>query len=132
MKSDRRLVLDQSFDDVVDCVLAAFIGEGFSVRSLDGGDLRAPSASAGHRRYALLGVVLPELSWRGSALHADDSALLGCRLALFELTDSCTLLTAENPMMRYPGLAALVPRVNQRIATALGNVCRRSVTVDAA
>jgi hypothetical protein len=129
--AERRLVLDRSFDEAVDVVLDAFIREGFSVRSLDGGDLRGGRIESS-RRYALLDVVLPELTCCATTLHADDNVLVGCRLALFELTGSCTLLTAENPMMRFPVLADLVSKVNERIGCALRTVGESRTAVSAA
>jgi hypothetical protein len=130
--NERRLVLDRSFDETVDKVLDAFIREGFSVRSLDGGDLRGRSRAGAPRRYALLDMVLPDLTCFCSPVHADDSALVGCRLALFELTGCCTLLTAENPMMRYAVFSGLVPKVNERIAHALHLVATNAATLSAA
>ena len=68
--SERRLVLDRSFDEIVDQMLDAFIREGFSVRSLDGGDLgRGSSFSRASRRYAQLDVILPDLAASCAALH---------------------------------------------------------------
>ncbi len=131
--SERRLVLDRSFDEVVDQMLDAFIREGFSVRSLDGGDLgRGSSLSRASRRYAQLDVILPDLAASCAALHVDDHAIVGCRLALFELADSCTLLTAENPTGRYAALSGLASRVDDRMERALRLVAHAHETVNAA
>jgi hypothetical protein len=131
--SERRLVLDRSFDDAVDRVLDAFIREGFSVRSLDGGDLRrGRRSSSALRRYAQLDVVLPELASSCAALHVDDDAIVGCRIAIFELTDSSTLLTVENPTRRYAVLSNLAPEIDDRMARALRLVIHTNETINAA
>ena len=41
--------------------------------------------------------------------------LLGCRVSVFELTGSCTLVTIESPVVNYPALSGLVPRVTERL-----------------
>ena len=131
--SERRLVLDRSFDEVVDQMLDAFIREGFSVRSLDGGDFgRGSSFSGARRRYAQLDVTLPDLASSCAALHVDDNAVVGCRLALFELTDSCTLLTAENPTRRYAVLSGLASKVDDRVERALRLLIHAHETINAA
>jgi len=125
---ERRLILDRGFERAMETVLSAFIREGFSVKPLEAGDLhyreRASTCSGqttnGSLRFALLEATLPELSF--AALPGDAAALLGCRLTLFELTGSCTLLTAENPLTKYPLLASIVPRVADRVSRALRTV----------
>jgi hypothetical protein len=124
---ERRLILDRGFERAIETVLSAFLSEGFSVKPLDAGDLHhreRPSTCSGHTdgslRFALLEATLPELSF--AALPGDVPALLGCRLTLFELTGSCTLLTADNPLRKYPLLASSVPRIADRVSRALRTV----------
>ena len=129
----RRLVLDRAFSEVLNNVLETFIREGFSVRSLDGGNLRrGPRSSSASRRYVQLDVTLPELDSSCAALHVDDSALVGCRLTLFELAHSCTLLTAENPTRRFAVLSTLAPAVEEHMGRALDFVARAHESINAA
>jgi len=129
---DRRLVLGQGFDRAVETVLNAFLTEGFTIEPVDGGDLHQRCASADRLRYALLDATLPELSSVPSGCGGGLPAILGCRISLFELTGSCTLVTASNPMARYPMLASLVPRLSERLAGALHTVQCRGVSFEAA
>jgi len=114
---DRRLVLGRGFELAMETVLAAFLGEGFTVTPLDAGDLHHRDQPGRSLRFATLQVTLPELCFRG--LPADTPTVLACRVSLFELTQSCTLVTAENPLTRYPLLASMVPRLADRVARAL-------------
>jgi hypothetical protein len=129
---ERRLVLDESFERAVAAVLDAFLREGFTVEARDAGDLHDHAFAGDRLRYALLEASLPELSFRPPDACAPRSALLGCRLSLFELTGSCTLITAENPLGRYPFLASLVPRLNERVSDALRLMLRRGTDFAAA
>jgi hypothetical protein len=123
--SERRLILDRPFERAMETVLDAFLSQGFSVRPVDAGDLHQHERPGGPLRYAMLEATLPELAFRG--FPADTPALLVCRLSLFELTGSCTLLTAENPVTRYPLLASMAPRLADRVSSALRVVIRAGV-----
>jgi hypothetical protein len=114
---DRRLILSCGFEHATETVLSAFLREGFNVRPIDAGDLHQREHSGSSLRFATLEASLPELCFRG--FPADAPMLLACRVSLFELTGSCTLVTAENPLTRYPLLASIVPRIADRVGRAL-------------
>lgn len=128
---ERRILLDKSFDRALETVLAAFLREGFTVKPVDGGDLHRQSASD-PLRYAQLEASLPEISFRAAGRSVPASTLLACRLSLFELTGSCTLVTAENPIDRYPLLSALVPQVTEHVGHALRLVSGGATNLNAA
>lgn len=133
--SDRRLVLDRGFDGAVEAVLDAFLAEGFTVEPADGGDLHQRCSTA-PLRYALLVATLPELSFAPGPGLGGLPAILSCRISLFELTATCTLVTVSNPMARYPLLASLVPRLTDRLVGAMrlvaGRGARRGTGLEAA
>lgn len=129
---DRRLVLDQGFDRAVESVLNAFLAEGFTIEPVDGGDLRNRCASVDRLRYALLEATLPELSFVPSGCGRGLPAILACRITLFELTSTCTLVTASSPLQRYPTLASLMPRLSERLGGALHTVVCRGADLEAA
>jgi hypothetical protein len=114
---ERRLILDRGFDRALDVVLDAFLREGFKVNPTGAGNLHRPGGPGHARRYAMFDAGLPELNF--CAEKPGPPVLLGCRVTMFELTGSCTLVTVEEPVAHYPMLAALVPRINQRIAHAM-------------
>ena len=126
--NERQVILERGFERAIATVLSAFLSEGFDVKPLNTGDVRCrerPStcsrqASAKSRRFAFLEATLPELSF--PALANAAPTLLGCRLRLVELSGSCTLLTAENPLTNYPLLASMVPRIADRVGRALRTV----------
>jgi hypothetical protein len=132
MTSDRRLVVDQDFDRTVETVLDAFLNAGFSVAPIDGGDLHQKGESGGRLRYALLEATLPELSFVRAACRRDLPLILGCRISVYEVTGSCTFVTASNPLTRYPLLASLVPRLSERTRAALGLVALHGAGLEAA
>jgi hypothetical protein len=121
---ERRLILDRGFDRTVDTVLDAFLQEGFRMNPVGAGDLRRPETSPRTRRYAMLDAVLPELTFREAA-SSEPPAVLGCRISIFELTTACTLVTIERPVVRYPMLAALVPRVTERVGHVVSILLQR-------
>jgi len=131
MSTDRRLIVDQSFDRAVETVLGAFLTEGFSVEPVDGGDLHQRCDKA-PLRYALIVATLPELRFAPGPCLGGLPAILSCRISLFELTATCTLVTVSNPVARYPLLALLVPRLTDRLGGALGLVARRGAGLEAA
>ena len=119
VSADRRLVLDLGFDRAVEIVLSAFLSEGFAVEPVDGGDLHQRCAAVDRLRYTELEATLPELGFVPCRRMGGLPVLLGCRIALFELTATCTLVTASSPLARYPRLAALVPRLSDSVGSAL-------------
>jgi len=126
---ERRLVLDRGFERALATVLTAFIGQGFTVKPAAAGDLRRPETAGDARRYATLDAALPELVFRAGA--TPPPPLFTCRVSMYELSPSCTLVTVENPIVRYPALATLVPRMSERV----GHVFRalvRTATLNAA
>jgi hypothetical protein len=129
---DRRLVLDRGFDRAVEIVLNAFLSEGFAVEPVDGGDLHQRCAAVDRLRYTQLEVTLPELGFVPCRRMGGLPVLLGCRLALFELTGTCTLVTASSPLARYPLLASLVPRLSDRVGSALRQAAGQGTTLEAA
>jgi len=128
---DRRLVLDQGFDRAVETVLKAFLSEGFTIEPVDGGDLHNRCSSVERLRYAVLGATLPELRFVPSGC-GHLPAILACRITLFELTGTCTLVTASSPLQRYPTLASLMPRLSERLGGALHTVVCRGADLEAA
>jgi hypothetical protein len=128
---DRRLVLDQGFDRAVETVLDAFLAEGFTIEPVDGGSLHNRCASVDRLRYALLEATLPELRFVPSGCGRLP-AILACRITLFELTGTCTLVTASSPLQRYPTLASLMPRLSERLGGALHTVVCRGADLEAA
>ena len=129
---ERRIVVDESFERAVTAVVDAFVREGFTLEALDGGNLRPHTISGDRLRYALLEASLPELRFRAAGSCTTRSALLGCRLSLFELAGSCTLISVEPPLSPYPLLASLVPRLTERVSDALSLVLRRGSSLEAA
>jgi hypothetical protein len=129
---DRRVVLDQGFDRAVETVLEAFLSEGFTITPIDGGDLHQQCVPGDRLRYALIEAALPELSFVPCGCRPGLPAILGCRISLFELPGACTLVTASNPLTRYPLLASLVPRLSDRIGFALRGVARQGTSLEAA
>lgn len=129
---DRRLVLDRGFDRALEIVLSAFLSEGFAVAPVDGGDLHQRCTAVDRRRYTELEVTLPELGFVPCRRLGGLPALLGCRIALFELTGTCTIITASSPLARYPLLAALVPRLSDRVGSALRQAAGQGANLEAA
>jgi hypothetical protein len=126
----RRLVLDRTFDQAIDTVLSAFLGEGFAIKLIEGGDLQ--ERVSGRLRYARLDATLPELRFVPGRPKEGVPALLGCQISIFELAGSCTMITASSHLGRYPLLAALVPRLDDRVHGALSRVACQGSTLEAA
>jgi hypothetical protein len=127
MNTESQVVVDRPFERALEAVLEAFVREGFAVDPLEAGRLQFYTFPGDLLRYARIEASLPELSFSGAQTAANassDCSLLGCRISLYELTGSCTLVTAENALLRYPLLASLVPRVTRRIASALRELSR--------
>jgi hypothetical protein len=125
---ERRVILDRGFDRALQVVLDAFLREGFTVNPTGAGDLHRPGRAGHARRYAMFEAGLPELNFcRGTA---GPQGFLGCRVSMFELAGSCTLVTIEEPVAHYPLLAGLVPRIAERIGRAT-EILRRLERLDA-
>jgi hypothetical protein len=116
-----RVVLDRDFDHTVDSVIGVFGSGGFAVESVESGDLPNDARPGEPHRYTLLYATLPEFSFR-----TDDggrsASMFGCRLSVYQLTASRTLLTVDIRLMPYPALALLVPRVTKRMREALARL----------
>jgi len=128
---DRRLVLQERFELVIEKVVGAFLAEGFTVRPVDGGDLHHCATACDSLRFAVLETSLPELSSVAIGSRAVKPAILTCRIALFEMIGDCTLLTAASPVAEYPLLAAVVPRLYERVGRALRTVMQRGASAAA-
>jgi hypothetical protein len=130
---ERRLILGRGFERAMETVLDAFLHEGFTVTPIDAGDLHHRSH---HRtdpgcslRYALLEATLPELKAPSSVAEAAPPP--ACRVSVFELNGACTLVTAENSLVRYPMLEPLARGAADRMASALRLIIRRDVSTAA-
>ena len=133
MRTDeRRILLDKSFEQAIESVLEAFLREGFDVNPVDGGDLHRHTAPGDPLRYAQLEALLPGFGFRLGDTRPSRSSFLACRLSLFEVTGSCTLVVAENRLEQYPALQALFPRVTDQIGHALRVVSHDAVRINAA
>jgi hypothetical protein len=130
--ADSRLVVDQDFDRTVEAVLDAFLNAGFSVAPIEGGDLHQNGKPGGRLRYALLEATLPELCFVRAACRREVPPILGCRISVYEVTGSCTIVTTSNPLTSYPLLASLVPRLSERTRAALGLVALHGAGLEAA
>jgi hypothetical protein len=127
---ERQLILDRGFDRAMETVLRAFLEEGFAVNPVGAGDLHRPGSPGHGRRYALLDAALPEVASRSRGA-SDAPTSFTCRVSMFELAGSCTLVTVENPIVRYPVLATLLPPVSERIRQ-VWRTLQRSGTLNAA
>jgi hypothetical protein len=123
---ERRLILDRGFERALIAVLDAFLQEGFLLNPIGSGDLHRPDSRGHARRYAILDAALPELVFRPKDT-SDPPAVFRCRVSMYELTASCTLVTIENPIVRYPMLATLVPRLSERVGQVTQTLMRTGV-----
>ena len=112
---ERKIILESDFERALDSVLGAFEREGFIVRPVNGGGRFRLVADHKILRCAELAVTLPELTFLGS----DSPTLLGCRIAMCELTARSTVVTATSPLVRYPVLSSLLPRIDSRVDCVL-------------
>ena len=133
---ERRLIIGRGFERAMETVLDAFLHEGFTVTPIDAGDLHHRSH---HRtdpgcslRYALLEAALPALTAPSSIGAAAKTPLLpACRVSVFELNGACTLVTAENVLVRYPLLESLARHAADGLAGALRLIARHDVSTAA-
>ena len=110
----RRLILDRGFDRAMEAVLGAFLREGFCITPVSAGDLCRGGNAEHSRRYVLIDAGLPELHFDSTTSFVPP-ALFRCRVSMFELAGSCTLVTVESPLGYYPALARLIPGIPERI-----------------
>src|SRR4030095_8713916 len=97
---ERQVILDRGFDRAMETVLRAFLEEGFALNPVGAGDLHRRDGPGHARRYAMLDAAPPEVASRSSGA-SQAAASFTCRVTMFELTGSCTLVTVENPIVRY-------------------------------
>jgi hypothetical protein len=124
-----RIVIDRDFDQTVTSVAGVFRSAGFSVAPVESGDLPNAARPGEPHRYTLLHATLPELSFQNDDASA---SMLGCRLSIYELTASRTLLTADIRLMPYPALALLIPRVAKRVGDAVMRLTPEPAAIQAA
>jgi hypothetical protein len=124
-----RLVVDGDFEHTSDNVVRVFQTLGFGVAPVESGDLPNAARPGEPHHYTLLYATLPELSFQNDG---GSASMLGCRLSIYELTASRTLLTVDVRLMPYPTLALLVPRVKKRMREALARLAPDSSAVAAA
>jgi hypothetical protein len=125
-----RMVLDRDFDGTVDRVIRVFQTGGFSVAPVESGDLPNDARPGEPHRYTLLYATLPELSFQTD--DAGTASMFGCRLSVYQLTASRTLLTVDVRLLPYPALTLLIPRVTQRMREALALLTPQTPIVEAA
>jgi hypothetical protein len=130
--NDRRLIVAQSFDCTVETVIDAFLREGLTVTPVGGGDLRQHSAVGDALRYAVLEATLPELACAVGRRRADVTPVLSCQIAVYELVGKCTMVTATSPVADRQELALLVPRLSERVGSALCTITRARASTHAA
>jgi hypothetical protein len=128
MKTEERLILDCSFERAVEAVLDACLAEGFTIAPVCAGNLHRQSSSGRPLRYALLDATLPELSFNAVGTTTFTTpTMFSCRVSLYELVGSCTLVTVERPVVRYPVIASLVPRAAERASHVMGRLMRLGI-----
>jgi len=112
---DRRIILQTDFEPALDRVLCGFERAGFCVWPVNGNGRFRVVSDDRVLRCAELEVTLPELTFA-----ADVSATLaGCRITMCELTPDSTLVSANSPLVPYPGLSSLLPRIRLRVDRVL-------------
>ena len=122
--NDRRLIVDHGFDCTIETVIDAFLREGLTVTPVGGGDLRQHSAVGDALRYAVLEATLPELAFTVGRRRADVAPVLSCQIAVYELVGKCTMVTATSPVADRQELALVVPRLTDRVGSALCTITR--------
>ena len=125
-----RMVLDREFDHAVDSVIGVFQAGGFQVAPIESGDFPNEARPGEPHRYTLLHATLPELSFQAS--DAGSASVFGCRLSIYQLTASRTLLTVDIRLLPYPALTLLIPRVAKRMHEALARLTPDTSVVEAA
>jgi hypothetical protein len=129
---ERRLIVERSFDRTVEAVIEAFLGEDFTIRPLGAGDLRHPPACGDPLRYAVLEGWPPEAEFPRGCSPAENPPWLSCKITVYELVGSCTLVTATPPGVDYSMFAALAPTLEDRLDKALNALSHRGVLIVAA
>jgi hypothetical protein len=129
---ERRLIVDRGFDGTVETVIDAFLREGFTITPVGAGDLRHQPACGDPLRYAVLEAWLPGAILVAPRSGTGRSALLSCKISVYELVGSCTLVTATAPGGDYATLASLAPGLNDHIGKALCALTHAGATIVAA
>jgi hypothetical protein len=114
---ERRLILDCGFDRAVEIVLDACLEEGFTITTAGAGNLQRCASPGRSFRYALLDATLPESSLHAGTMTTPTNS--GCRVSLFEIAGSWTLVTVEIPSVCHPATASAVPRVADQVAQVM-------------
>jgi hypothetical protein len=129
---ERRLIVDRAFDRTVETVFDAFLQEGFTIAPIEAGDLRRRPVCGEPLRYAVAEATLPTPLPTPLRRAAGDAPLLGCKIAVYELVGSCTLVIATAPCLDYPTFASMAPGLKDRIASALRTLTRAGSRIIAA
>jgi len=130
--NDRRLIVDRSFDCTVETVIDTLLREGLTVTPVEGGDLRQHSAVGDALRYAVLEATLPELAVAVDRPLGGFAPVLSCQIAVYELVGKCTMVTATSPVADGQEFALLVPRLIDRVGSALCTITRARAGTEAA
>ena len=129
---ERRLIVDRAFDRTVETVIDAFLREGFTITPVDAGDLRHQPVCGESLRFAVAEASLPGPLPSAPRAATCDSSLLGCKIAVYELVGSCTLVIATAPCLDYPTFASMAPDLRDRIGGALRTLTRPGTGIVAA
>lgn len=123
----RRLVIDSSFEATVGLVCRAIRDGGLQVVART--DLREhfwKHLSRGVRQYVLIDAWSPDLAFEAIHLDLEAATVFPARLAIYELADGETVVTATEPMAPLadepgwregsPALARIADQERERIA----------------
>jgi hypothetical protein len=109
---ERRLIVEWDFDRTIEAVIATFLHENFTIRPVDGGDLRHLPVVGDPMRFAVLEGWPPEAEF---PRHCTTPPWLGCKICVYELVGSCTLVTATSPGVDNPIFAALEQQMDNAL-----------------
>jgi uncharacterized protein (DUF302 family) len=124
----RRIVINRSFERALWSVMEAFVTAGFTINATS---VHHTVRRAGRdlRRYVLLEALHPQVLWEALRLDLDIGVLLPCEIAVYELADGQTVVTAADPMAPaayfaswrkdHPALAAVARDLENHVAEAL-------------
>lgn len=130
--NDRRLIVDHGFDCTVETVIDAFLREGLTVTPVGGGDLRQHPPVGDALRYAVLEATLPELAVAVDRPRGDVAPVLSCQIAVYELVGKCTMVTATSPVADGQEFALVLPRLIDRVGSALCTITHARAGTEAA
>lgn len=127
----RRIVVDKPFDQALRATVDALTCEGFCVTAADVQRM----VRAGCRRYVLLTALHPEFVERALTFDLDIVALMPSHIALYELADGRTVVTASDPLApviedrnwreENPALAQVGFLLEERLGCALFAIVHR-------